>query len=267
MPLTGLHILLAEDNPTNQMVAMQMLESLGATVSLAVDGVEALELASRERFDLGVIDIEMPRLSGTDVIRRLRAGPPPHSEMPLIALTAYVMNEHRAVIDEAGADGVIAKPILSIEQFGEDIRRIAEQRGPVGSSGGAGARAEAPEASGGPADHGSEEIDAAVLRTLAESLGEAAVRDLLEKVDADLLGVREALGAALPRLAPVPIREATHVLVAVAGTVGAMRLHHDAKCLNSAVHSGEMEAVERLGPVVISEIDSVREFIGTRLQG
>jgi len=121
MTLSGMQILLAEDNPTNQMVAMQMLESLGADVALAVDGAEALEMLQQQHYDVALIDIEMPRISGIDLIRRLRSLDGDLAEMPLIALTAYVMREHRAAIDEAGADGIIAKPILSIEQFGDDI--------------------------------------------------------------------------------------------------------------------------------------------------
>ncbi len=128
MTLSGLRVLLAEDNPTNQLVAAQMLESLGASVVLAADGAEALEIVAREPFDVMLVDIEMPRVSGIEVIRTVRELSGPIAEVPMIALTAYVMREHRAAIDAAGADGVIAKPILSIEQFGADIRRFMQRR-------------------------------------------------------------------------------------------------------------------------------------------
>ena len=62
--LAGLRVLLAEDNPTNQMVASQMLRSLNAEVTVCADGVEALERFESEPVDLVVVDIEMPRLSG-----------------------------------------------------------------------------------------------------------------------------------------------------------------------------------------------------------
>ena len=266
MTLSGLHILLAEDNPTNQMVAVQMLECLGATVSLAVDGLEALELAGRERFDLALIDIEMPRLSGTDVIQRLRAGPPPHRDMPLIALTAYVMHEHRAVIEQAGADGLIAKPILSIEQLGEDILRIAARRG-GGSPASTHATRPVPREAPGRAAAAADCVDPEIFEALARAIGPAALGDLMEKMDADLLGVREKIATALPSRAAGPIRDATHILVAVAGSVGARCLQNDAQCLNSALHSGEMESVEPLGRQVIQEIDVLRQFIGSKLQG
>ena len=72
--LAGVRVLLAEDNPTNQMVASQMLRSLDATVIVCSDGVEALERFDEQTFDIVVVDIEMPRLSGLDVIRKSGRG-------------------------------------------------------------------------------------------------------------------------------------------------------------------------------------------------
>ena len=86
MDLSGLNILLAEDNPTNQLVAVQMLESLGATVTLAVDGAEALEILDGKLFDVALIDIEMPRVSGIELIQRLREDRGPVADMPMIAI-------------------------------------------------------------------------------------------------------------------------------------------------------------------------------------
>lgn len=264
MSLNGLHILLAEDNPTNQMVAVQMLESLGAQVTLAVDGLEALDLARRGGYDLGLIDIEMPKLSGTEVIRRIRSGPPPLCDMPLIALTAYVMREHRDAIDAAGADGVIAKPILSIEQLGHDILRHAGRRR-SGEAPPVPAPSEtAPaDAQAGPG----RAIDMRIFRGLETSIGPAAVRDLLGKMDRDVLTVRERIRAAIPAFDRRAIREATHVLVAVAGSVGAVKLQYDAQCLNSAAHSGEITDMAHLARVVVDGIDVLREFIRSKQQG
>ena len=225
MALSGVRILLAEDNPTNQMVAVQMLESLGAEVTLARDGAEALEAAAARAFDLGLIDIEMPRVSGLDVIRRLRAEP---GDMPLIALTAYVMDEHREAIDAAGADGVIAKPILSIEKLGEDIRAMAGRR--WGAAGGGdrcrAAAAEVP-------------IDREVYDALLGSLGREAMRDIIEKVAEDLLAAQRDIRAALARGDGDLLRRTSHSMIAVAGTIGAHVLQNGAECLNSALHRRE----------------------------
>lgn len=260
--LAGLRVLLAEDNPTNQMVAMQMLESLGADVVLAEDGVEAVERAGTGTFDVGLIDIEMPRLSGTDVIRRLRAGPPPHRDIPLIALTAYVMREHRAAINEAGADGVIAKPILSIDQLGADIMSFVEARN---------GREPAPSTAPAPSDAGREgalpEIDHEIYEQLATTIGAEGIADLLQKIEADVVEMQRKVKIGLEGKEPNVLRDASHILVSVAGSVGAVRLQKDAQCLNSAAHSGDTVLVESLGRVVLEKIDGLRDFIRSKLQG
>ena len=250
--LDGLRVLLAEDNPTNQIVAVQMLESLGAEVALAEDGAQALELAAARPFDVGLIDIEMPRVSGTEVIRRMREGPPEWRAMPLIALTAYVMMEHREALDEAGADGVIAKPILSIEQLGADIREImARRRAP----------ARAPAAPDRPGVPG---IDPAACDMLADSIGAEAMADLLAKVDADLSTMSTRLEGAVKRADTATVREVTHSLGSVAGIVGAARLQQLSGCLNSAAHAGDNAEIARLGAEVISGIRDALSFVRTR---
>ena len=125
MQLEGMKVLVAEDNSTNLLVVLQMLESLGAAVVSARDGAEAMDVVRQDRFDVLLIDIEMPKLSGLEVIRRLRADPALGGGAALIALTAYATPRQRAEILAAGADGVITKPIISIEEFGREIRVLA----------------------------------------------------------------------------------------------------------------------------------------------
>ncbi|MEM1345317.1 MAG: response regulator [Pseudomonadota bacterium] len=264
MSLAGLHILLAEDNPTNQMVAVQMLESLGAKVTLAVDGAEALEMAAGEAFDVGLIDIEMPRVSGTDVIRRLRQGTGPCQAMPLIALTAYVMREHREAIDAAGADGVIAKPILSIEQLGEDILalmapRRAQNRPPS-------TPAPAPTLDAPTLDYGGS-IDLAIYTALEGSIGQPAMQELLDKVEIDLraAGTRIAEGGRMGDIKAV--REASHILISVAGAVGATVLQEQAQHLNTAAHAGKTETMAADCEGALAEIAAVLGFLKSRKQG
>ncbi|MHA1128450.1 MAG: ATP-binding protein, partial [Alphaproteobacteria bacterium] len=117
--LSHLNILLAEDNVTNQLVVTQMLKSMGAKFQVASDGVEMLAMFEREEFDVVLLDIEMPRKSGLEVLREIRARDDVKSGIPMIALTAYVMPEHREKIVAAGADGVIAKPIAGIAPLGQ----------------------------------------------------------------------------------------------------------------------------------------------------
>lgn len=248
MSLSGVRVLLAEDNPTNQLVAGQMLESLGATVTLARDGAEALEIVGRESFDVALVDIEMPRISGLEVIRTIRAAPGPLARLPMVALTAYVMREHRAAIEAAGADGIIAKPILSIEQFGADIRRFMRRRG-------------GPEAGLAEPEAGGAVIDRDIYGALAQAIGAAAMTELLEKVDADIRAARERLSRGLGARDLEAVRAATHILVSVAGAVGARQVQEGAKRMNTAAHRGDAAAVESGAAGLMGEIDRLLDFV------
>jgi len=261
MTLSGMQILLAEDNPTNQLVAMQMLESLGAEVTLAVDGAEALDRLEERTFDVALIDIEMPRVSGIELIERVRADARPISKMPLIALTAYVMREHRVAIDSAGADGIIAKPILSIEQFGEDIRRFIEARVAAASLN------EGMHTSPGAPTELQNGIDQDVFRTLCSSFEGPALKELISKVGADIEGAGGRLADAITIGDHSEIRASSHILISVGGVIGAFNLQQLAQCLNSAGHAFDNEIIGRDGPKILAEIESVLAFIRGEQEG
>lgn len=256
MTLSGLRILLAEDNLTNQMVATQMLESLGAEVTVADDGQDAMDILLVENFDVALIDIEMPRLSGVDLIRDLRTRGGRFTLMPMIALTAYVMREHRLAIHEAGADGIIAKPILSIEQLGEDVLAIMKEP-----------REEAtkpePEPEPEPtAEETPSVVDQDLFRELCAMFDPPRRSELMRKLSQDIgVACGQIEGAQLTSDAEV-IRAASHVLISVSGTIGATRLQTLAQCLNSAGHADDSQEINRIAPDLISEAGKVLEFIG-----
>lgn len=256
MMLSGLRVLLAEDNPTNQLVATQMLEWLGAEVTLAVDGAQALDIVRGAAFDVLLVDIEMPRVNGIEVIRTLRAEQGPLSRVPMIALTAYVMREHRAAIDAAGADGVIAKPILSIEQFGSDVRRFMRRR-----PGGEPARA------GGSSDAARTVIDQDVFDGLADAIGPEAMSELLEKVATDVQSARGRLERALGGPDLAEMRAATHILISVAGAVGATRVQGIARSMNAGSHSGTPTGLKEAGDRLLAEIAALLDDLSLRQGG
>ena len=250
MALTGFSVLLAEDNPTNQLVAVQMLESLGANVTLAVDGVEALEILDRERFDIGLIDIEMPRLSGLELIRIVRSGGGERAAMPLVALTAYVMREHTVAIENAGADGIIAKPILSIEAFGEDILGYIRRRSAAGGA-----------ASAGTDDADGPPVDPLIFDTLLETIGQEAKPEFLRRIMADVGNARDQIRMAHEAEDWGSLCAATHVLVSIGGSIGANQVHNLARCLNSAGHESDTTVIDRDVPAILREIDRMLEAV------
>lgn len=256
MALSGVRVLLAEDNPTNQLVAMQMLESLGASVTLARDGAEALEIVEREAFDVLLIDIEMPRVSGIDVIRTLRGAGGRNAGLPMIALTAYVMREHRVAISAAGADGIIAKPILSIEQLGADIRRHMRER-----------QAQSGEPAAPPPDAAASRpvIDETVYQSLAQAIGPEAMGELLGKVEADVQSAASRLSRALEARDVGEMRSASHILISVAGAIGAVQVQEGAKGVNTAAHQGDLTKLEELAPGLLDDTRAMVEVVRERL--
>ncbi len=110
----GARVLLVEDNEFNQQVATEMLKSMGLSVTLAVDGEQALEKLRNETFDAVLMDVQMPVLDGLEATRRLRrmAG---LDTIPVIAVTAHAMVQDRQRCLDAGMNDYMSKPINSSE--------------------------------------------------------------------------------------------------------------------------------------------------------
>jgi signal transduction histidine kinase/CheY-like chemotaxis protein len=107
-------VLVAEDNPPNQELVLALLgaKAPAAAVQIANDGREALKTATEERFDLILMDIQMPLMSGVEVVTAIRALEAGHGRhTPVIALTAHAMKGDRELYLQAGMDGYVSKPI------------------------------------------------------------------------------------------------------------------------------------------------------------
>jgi signal transduction histidine kinase/CheY-like chemotaxis protein len=114
----ALNVLLAEDNQVNRIVALRLVERQGHLVQCAANGLEVLELLSKQIFDLILMDIEMPEMDGFETTRRIReAERATGRHLPILAMTAHAMigDEERCLI--AGMDGYLPKPIDVRELF------------------------------------------------------------------------------------------------------------------------------------------------------
>ena len=111
-----LHILIAEDNPMNQLLASRILEQLDVPFTLAQNGQEAVELVQANSFDLVLMDIQMPVMDGYEATRAIRSlGHPVKREVPIVAMTAHAFAEERERCFEAGMNDFISKPFKPAE--------------------------------------------------------------------------------------------------------------------------------------------------------
>ena len=165
--ISGLFLLLVEDNKVNQVVIGTMLEKMGHRFELAENGVEAIQALRKQTYDLVLMDVQMPEMDGPTATQWIRASGQDWAEVPIIALTANALSEHRERYLAAGMSDYVSKPVslddLSAaiaRQSGTVPRRLPENR-----------------------DAGdAEDADAGTEDALSED-AEAALADLLGDID------------------------------------------------------------------------------------
>jgi len=119
-----LRVLLVDDNIVNQRLVARLLEKRGHTVHAAGNGREALERVERERFDLAIMDVQMPEVDGLTATRIIRGREEiDGGHLPIVAMTAHAMAGDRERCLEAGMDGYLSKPIDPVLMI-EEIRRV-----------------------------------------------------------------------------------------------------------------------------------------------
>lgn len=111
VPAASARVLLVEDNVVNQDVARGMLEQLGCEVELATDGVDAVSKGEAEKYDIVLMDCQMPRMDGYEATRLIKTGHSINAPTPIVALTANAMDGDREKCLLAGMDDYVAKPI------------------------------------------------------------------------------------------------------------------------------------------------------------
>ena len=237
-------LLLVEDNPVNQFVALTLLHSVGLTVDVAGNGVEAVQRAHSLAYDLILMDMQMPEMDGLEATRRIRAMTR-GGDMPILAMTANAYSDDRAACLAAGMDDFVAKPVDPAVMFLTLLRWLSVGRPAAGAqeaqpSGPPGLPAAAQPAAMGAAAAGLPEVDgidaALALRQLG---GNAALYPGLLR--------RFALHyrALLPSLLDLPaqgdataLRHRAHAVRGLAGTVGAVALAQQAQAIEAALATG-----------------------------
>ncbi len=123
--LAGRRILMAEDNPLNQHVAVRLLKSMGAVVTVASTGLEAVEQAARGGFDLILMDGQMPGMDGLEAARAIRAA---GGKLPILAMTAHALQGDRERFLKSGMDDLLTKPFSRDELRDAILRQLKSER-------------------------------------------------------------------------------------------------------------------------------------------
>ncbi len=128
--LKGTRILVAEDNPTNQEIALAILEKAGIAAEIAKNGKEAIEAVRANRFDAVLMDIQMPEIDGYEATKIIRSDKR-FVSLPIIAMTAHAMKGDEESCLNAGMDGYISKPINQERLFQTILKFISSEERPL----------------------------------------------------------------------------------------------------------------------------------------
>ncbi|WP_127479491.1 hybrid sensor histidine kinase/response regulator [Nocardioides pantholopis] len=248
-----LRVLLAEDNSVNQRVATLMLERLGQRPVVVGNGQEALEQVRSARYDLVLMDVQMPVMDGLEATRRIRAEVPPERQPWIVAMTANAMRSDQEASLAAGMDDHLAKPVRAEELAAVLDRARRERRTPVVQE-----LAELAEAAPVPADRPTlPVVDPTVLDVLIGHLGARGpqfAETLVTAWHADAENQLATLAAAAADGDRTTVAAVAHSMKSASAAVGAVRLsavcadlEHD---LAAGAEVGLVAAADRVGAEV-----------------
>ena len=233
-PVRPLRILLAEDNPLNQILAVRLLEKHGHAVTIAENGKEALSILSEKEFDVILMDAQMPEMDGYETTKSIRSGVDIlNTNIPIIAMTANVMEGDREACLAAGMDDYVSKPIRVLDLMSALGRQVTTKDGSAADT------AEAVEAK--------KELHIVSARALElldwdETLYREICGMFLAHVPDNMREIQNALhegdiGAA---------HRKSHALKSISGSVGAEYVQEIAAAIEDACEKQELEGVTEL---------------------
>jgi signal transduction histidine kinase/DNA-binding response OmpR family regulator len=253
-PPRDLRILLAEDNLTNQKVAVLLLKALGYTADVVDNGADAVHAVQSQHYDVVLMDVHMPGMDGLEAAREIRASVPAALRPRIVALTASVLEEERQLCADAGMEGFIAKPV--------DRQRLAEVLAEAAAV--LPAQAE-PAAARLHAEPAPSEVDPAKIDDMRRILGVAGIRDVLSVFLSDMPRQLRELHDGFARGDAYLLGRRAHDIKSAAGVVGAAVLSERAAALERLAKRQALDNVAALVAEieqrVTRAIDDIRRVV------
>jgi signal transduction histidine kinase/CheY-like chemotaxis protein len=240
-------VLLVEDNPVNQELALHMLEHLGCRCAVAANGREALDALGRDSFDIVLMDCEMPEMDGFQATAavRVRESGSAEPRLPIVALTAGAVEGDRDKCLAAGMDDYLSKP-FSIDQMERTLRRWLPER-PRGNP-------------------GNPHVDSQALERMLEQSGggpellRRMIRVYLKDAPDRLTAIRDGMG----RADSVAVARAAHAFKSASANLGATTLAKLCTRLERHCRAGYTSGAEALAREVEDEFAHVASDLSNR---
>jgi len=254
-------ILVAEDNLTNQLVVTAMLERMGCLVDVVANGAEAIKSVSHRRYDAVLMDVSMPELDGLEATKIIRARRDERASIPIIALTAYALDEDRQKALEAGMNDFVPKPISRSFLYQALVKHIDKRRELSNSS-----------------DSWQEDtsvLDVRKLESVVGGLDRELTAQIVNQFCADVEKYTTRLVAAAEADNSTDFEKATHGIQGVASMFGAETLYELSEKANTLIRQSHNEQAYKLSSEIMKSSQNVltalenrkHELIGRPIDG
>ncbi len=252
-----LRILVAEDNVINQKVVLMLLRRMGYRADLAADGREVIDCLKRQRYDVVLMDVQMPHLDGLEATRRIHRRWPDADRPRIVATTAAVMAGDRERCFRAGMHDFLSKPIRA-EDLQATVLRCARALGAEPTAATEHSRDKAGE-EGSSADDDIRREDLRV-RTDIKLLGPRMLREIIANFLESAEKLETAIRLAVDQRDPAALATAAHELKGASATVGAARMAEICKQMERSGRQGSFGSAEQRLLELRRELDRVSTF-------